>query len=51
MANGGKIMNASRFTKLDVWDRINFDDLFRCEQEAVVKQNPFARDDDEVSSI
>ena len=27
-ANGGIIKNASRFSKLEVWDRVNFDDLF-----------------------
>ncbi|MCP5104790.1 MAG: DUF115 domain-containing protein [bacterium] len=26
--NGGSIKNASRFSKLDVWERVNFDDLF-----------------------
>ena len=27
--HGGRIMNASRFTKLDVWERVDFDGLFR----------------------
>ncbi len=27
-SNGVRIMNASRFTKLDVWDQVDFDDLF-----------------------
>jgi hypothetical protein len=25
---GGTIKNASRFTKLEVWDRVDFDSLF-----------------------
>ena len=27
-AEGGSIKNASRFTKLDVWEKVNFDTLF-----------------------
>lgn len=50
-SNGGKIVNASRFTKLDVWDRIDFDDLFSDEQQTVLEHNPVGRNHNEVGLI